>query len=75
MNRDAGFPRRADKGGALFPPDKEPMSATIDLSEPMAGTRFRPVVPPPLKEPLGLFEFTAGSLELGFLDGIPAGCE
>lgn len=55
MNRDAGFPRRADKGGALFPPDKEPMSATIDLPEPV--TRFRPVVPPPLREPLGLFAF------------------
>lgn len=55
MNRDAGFPRRADKGGALFPPDKEPMNATIDLPEP--ATRFRPRVPPPLKEPLGLFAF------------------
>ncbi len=31
------------------------MSATIDLSEPAA--RFRPVVPPPLKAPLGLFDF------------------
>ncbi len=55
LNRDAGLCRRTDKGGALFPPDKEPMSATIDLPQP--ATRFRPTVPPPLKEPLGLFEF------------------
>ncbi len=40
MNRDAGLLRRPDKGGALFPPDKEPMSATIDL------LRARHPVPP-----------------------------
>lgn len=61
MNRDAGFSPAPDKRGALFPPDREPMSATIDRTDrdlaEGASARFRPPVPRPLREPLGLFEF------------------